>query len=333
MAGSEIFLVAKDLCTLIHTRKGNVAKSIGGFADWEKARMAVLCPRSNGSVSTHILTVLSMAGMYRLLNASRSPLAPVIMKVLYEVINSLFDEEAERRDKQAADAAAEAERAATAAAAASAHASTASPSTSSAASSPTPSSSPSPLSSSSPSPSSSSHPPPSIASPASTPSSTNTSSSGSQLDYSSPPQSPDLHSATTVPTLRAHSKKGRRDERGEDDETTQVSGPVIIYSLVSTADGVSFVRLKLKDPASVRQELRNVREGAGGIQGADDEQATIDRAEHAYAPRMVEVEVVVAVLGSLGGRAHRSVLWRFDRLLLRRLWLYRVHMSGLLLLP
>ena len=116
MAGSELFLVAKDLCTLIHTRKGNVAKSIGGFAEWEKARMAVLCPRSNGSVSTHILTVLSMAGMYRLLNASRSPLSPVIMKVLYEVINNLFDEEAERREKQAAEAEAEALRAATASA-------------------------------------------------------------------------------------------------------------------------------------------------------------------------------------------------------------------------
>ena len=89
----DIFVVAKDLCTLIHTRKGNVAKSIGSFLPSEKARMSVLCPRSNGSVSTHILTVLAMNGMYRLLNQSRSPLAPEIMKCIYSTVDAIQDEE------------------------------------------------------------------------------------------------------------------------------------------------------------------------------------------------------------------------------------------------
>ena len=61
-----------DICLLIHTRKGNVAKSIGQFGASEKARMAVICPRSDGTVSTHVLTVLSVSGLRRLLASSRS---------------------------------------------------------------------------------------------------------------------------------------------------------------------------------------------------------------------------------------------------------------------
>ena len=69
---SEVYVVAKDICLLIHTRKGNVAKSIGQFGPGEKARMAVICPRSDGTVSTHVLTVLSVSGVRRLLAGSRS---------------------------------------------------------------------------------------------------------------------------------------------------------------------------------------------------------------------------------------------------------------------
>ena len=98
-AGREIYLVAKDLCALIHSQKGNVAKSTHGFAEWEKARIAVLCPRVDGSTSTHILTVLPVAGMYKLLHMSRSLLASSIMAVLYEVINSLFVEREECGNK------------------------------------------------------------------------------------------------------------------------------------------------------------------------------------------------------------------------------------------
>ena len=278
VAGSEIFLAAKDLCALIHTRKGNVAKSIGGFAEWEKARMAVLCPRSNGSVSTHILTVLSLAGMYRLLNASRSPLAPVVMKVLYEVVDNLLDDEAARRNKHLAEEEAEVLRAAAASAKAEEDEarSDALPSTSSSSSSPASSSSASSPSTSLPLSAEQ------LLSNARTLASPSTSvqlaGAVSGLEQSFPPQSSNAQSAP-----RAMSKKGRKEDRGDDDEATQVSGPVHIYSLVSLSDGVGFVRLKLKDQASVRQELRRMREGPTGIQVADDKQATIDGAERAHA--------------------------------------------------
>ena len=68
----ELYVVAKDICLLLHTRKGNVAKSIGQFSGDEKCRMAVICPRSDGTVSTHVLTVLSVGGVKRLLDSSRS---------------------------------------------------------------------------------------------------------------------------------------------------------------------------------------------------------------------------------------------------------------------
>ena len=68
----ELYVVAKDICLLLHTRKGNVAKCIGQFSGNEKCRMAVMCPRSDGTVSTHLLTVLSVGGVKRLLEASRS---------------------------------------------------------------------------------------------------------------------------------------------------------------------------------------------------------------------------------------------------------------------
>ena len=76
---NNIYFVAKDVCILIHTRKGNVAKSIGQFSEKQKARMPVLCVRSNGTVSTHILTVLTVEGVQRLLGASRSMLAPQVL--------------------------------------------------------------------------------------------------------------------------------------------------------------------------------------------------------------------------------------------------------------
>ena len=218
-ASREIVFVAKDLCTLIHSRKGNVAKSIGVFAEWEKARMAVLCPRSNDSVSTHILTVVSMAGMYRLLNASRSPLAPVIMKVLYEVINGLLDEEERRRNAHSAEVEAEAFGAEAASA-----------------------------------------------------------------------KSETAFARSEAPAPCAASRRGRKEYRGDEDEASQVSGPVIVYSLVSLSSGVSFVRLQSKDRMSVRQELRRLRQGVDGAQEADDEQTTIEVVERAHAAEVSRCE-------------------------------------------
>jgi len=75
-----VYFVAKDVCLLIHIRKGNVAKSISQFNETEKARMPVLCERSNGVVSTHVLTVLTVHGVIRLLKTSQSKHAPAVLK-------------------------------------------------------------------------------------------------------------------------------------------------------------------------------------------------------------------------------------------------------------
>jgi len=77
---NNLYFVAKDVCLLIHIRKGNVAKSISQFNDNEKARMPVLCERSNGVVSTHVLTVLTVPGVIRLLTTSQSKHAPAVLK-------------------------------------------------------------------------------------------------------------------------------------------------------------------------------------------------------------------------------------------------------------
>ena len=84
---NNLYFVAKDVCILIHTRKGNVAKSIGQFSEKQKARMPVLCVRSNGTVSTHILTVLTVEGVQRLLGASRSMLAPQVLTWILQQVD------------------------------------------------------------------------------------------------------------------------------------------------------------------------------------------------------------------------------------------------------
>lgn len=97
----EIYFVAKDVCLLIHTRKGNVAKSIGQFKEDEKVRMSVVCPRSNGTVSTHILTALTVKGVKRLLSTSRSPLAPHVLKWIQKQIDTIHQEWIDqKREKQ-----------------------------------------------------------------------------------------------------------------------------------------------------------------------------------------------------------------------------------------
>ena len=58
--------------------------------------MSVVCPRSNGTVSTHILTALTVKGVKRLLTTSRSPLAAHVLKWILkqvEVITAEWQEE------------------------------------------------------------------------------------------------------------------------------------------------------------------------------------------------------------------------------------------------
>jgi prophage antirepressor-like protein len=69
---NNLYVVAKDVCLLIRIRKGNVAKAISQFDDAEKARMPVLCCRTNGVYSTHVLTVLTVRGVDRLLRTSQA---------------------------------------------------------------------------------------------------------------------------------------------------------------------------------------------------------------------------------------------------------------------
>ena len=96
-ARGELYFVAKDVCLLIHTRKGNVAKSIGQFREDEKVRMSVVCPRSNGTVSTHILTALTVKGVKRLLTTSRSPLASHVLKWIMKQVDVIMTEYAEEK--------------------------------------------------------------------------------------------------------------------------------------------------------------------------------------------------------------------------------------------
>lgn len=99
-ARGELYFVAKDVCLLIHTRKGNVAKSIGQFREDEKVRMSVVCPRSNGTVSTHILTALTVKGVKRLLTTSRSPLASHVLKWIMKQVDVIMSEYAEEKKQR-----------------------------------------------------------------------------------------------------------------------------------------------------------------------------------------------------------------------------------------
>ena len=99
-ARGELYFVAKDVCLLIHTRKGNVAKSIGQFREDEKVRMSVVCPRSNGTVSTHILTALTVKGVKRLLTTSRSPLASHVLKWIMKQVDVIMLEYAEEKKQR-----------------------------------------------------------------------------------------------------------------------------------------------------------------------------------------------------------------------------------------
>ena len=87
---SDIWVVSKDICAVLHIRKGNVAKTIAHFeAGSMKASMPVLCQRSNGTVSTHILTVLSIRGVHKLLSSSRSELAPSVSQWVHQQFEQL----------------------------------------------------------------------------------------------------------------------------------------------------------------------------------------------------------------------------------------------------
>ena len=87
---SELYFVAADISQLIHSRKSNIAKAVSVFTDDERARCSVVCPRSNNTQSTHILTVLTMAGVKRLLHSSRSTIALPLLAWLQDKVDHII---------------------------------------------------------------------------------------------------------------------------------------------------------------------------------------------------------------------------------------------------
>lgn len=85
----HVYFVAKDVCQLICLRKGSVAKAIHDFSATEKARMPVLCQRSSGSGCTQVVTVLTMAGVRRLMSSSRQPTARGVLQWLAERVATI----------------------------------------------------------------------------------------------------------------------------------------------------------------------------------------------------------------------------------------------------
>lgn len=86
---SSLYFVTKDICALLHIRKGNVAKTVAQFGIGEKACMSVECIRNNGTKSTHVLTVLTIDGLKRLLSTSRSNLVNEAIQFLNSILNEL----------------------------------------------------------------------------------------------------------------------------------------------------------------------------------------------------------------------------------------------------
>ena len=89
---ASLYLVARDVCQLIHLRQGSVSKVIHDFSTSERSRIPILCQRSTGAGCTQVLTVLTMDGVRRLLGNSQSPLAPHVLKWMTEQVELVVRE-------------------------------------------------------------------------------------------------------------------------------------------------------------------------------------------------------------------------------------------------
>ena len=94
---ASLYLVARDVCQLIHLRQGSVSKVIHDFLPSERSRIPILCQRSTGAGCTQVLTVLTMEGVRRLLSNSQSPLAPHVLKWITEQVELVVKEGAKGR--------------------------------------------------------------------------------------------------------------------------------------------------------------------------------------------------------------------------------------------
>ena len=96
---TDLYFVAADISQLIHSRKSNIAKAVSVFTDDERARCSVVCPRSNNTQSTHILTVLTMAGVKRLLHSSRATIALPLLAWLQDKVDQIVAQDNSSRSQ------------------------------------------------------------------------------------------------------------------------------------------------------------------------------------------------------------------------------------------
>jgi hypothetical protein len=97
----EIFVVATDLCQLINIRKSNTAKTVCQFTESEKVSMPIVCLSSNGNTSIRLFTCLTMTGIRRLLQSSRSALAMPLWNWISRHFNSFTGADIERSQRVA----------------------------------------------------------------------------------------------------------------------------------------------------------------------------------------------------------------------------------------
>ena len=83
-----LYVVAQDLCLLIHIRKTYVNKRIGELEENEKAKFPVLSEK-DGQTSTHVLPVLTIRGCEKLLSTSTSNMAVLVHQWLLKQVSMI----------------------------------------------------------------------------------------------------------------------------------------------------------------------------------------------------------------------------------------------------
>jgi hypothetical protein len=100
-SSKELYVVATDLCQLINIRKSNTAKTVCQFNENEKVSMPIVCHSSNGNTSIRLFTCLTMAGICRLLQSSRSAFAVPLWGWISKNFKSFTAPEVDKFHRQA----------------------------------------------------------------------------------------------------------------------------------------------------------------------------------------------------------------------------------------
>jgi hypothetical protein len=85
----SLYIIALDLCQLINIRKSNTAKAIALYSEIEKCSLPVVTQAVSGAPSLRYFTALSIQGVGKLLESSRSQLAKPLLRWLTALLNSL----------------------------------------------------------------------------------------------------------------------------------------------------------------------------------------------------------------------------------------------------